>query len=315
MVLTIIITCYNHNPYLRQAINSAIHQKIHEKQMIVIDNGSDDQSRETILEIHKAQPSLDLVLLDKKLNYCEAFNLGYKKAKGQFIIDLSGDDILDPDFALSAIAESNRLSSGYGVFYSNVEYIDEKGKHLKYHFDSEEKSKNNNPPPSGNIYKDLLGRHIISAPGMIFKREVLHDLDGYDEDLSYEDFDFWIRSSRKWKYKYLNIIGAKVRRHNANFGSSFYKKNQNEMMLSTFKVCLKAKELNKSKEENVALHKRCSYHLRQAVLTEHFSLAKSYYNLIKSVDKVSISDRVFLGLAILQLPVYPFYKMFISDHR
>lgn len=315
MVLTIIITCYNHNSFLREAINSALHQKIHEKQIIVIDNGSQDNSKESILEIHKAQPSLDLILLKSKLKYCEAFNLGFKKAKGQFIIDLSGDDILESEFAIKAIAESNQLSSNYGVFYSNVEYINENGEHLKYHFGAKGKTRNTSTPPSGYIYKELLERHIISAPGMIFKREVLEGLGGYDESLSFEDFDFWVRSSRNWKYKYIDTIGARVRRHGANLGSNFYKKNQNQMMWSTFKVCMKAKDLNQSVEENLALHKRCSYHLRQAVFTEHFRLAKKYFALINSFGKANVLDRFFLWLAFMQLPVYPFYRMYIDDHR
>ncbi|MEQ8358927.1 MAG: glycosyltransferase [Cytophagales bacterium] len=315
MILTIIVTCFNHENYLEEAINSAIHQKIQEKQIIVIDNGSEDSSRELLERIKETHPFIELILPDKKLNYCQAFNLAYKKAKGQFIIDLSGDDVLTPEFALKALAESNSLSAEYGVFYSNVEYIDNQGKHLKFHFGKKGDSKYQFPPPSGFIYKELLAKHIISSPGMIFKKEVLNDLGGYDESLYYEDFDFWLRSSRNWKYKYLDSIGVKVRRHGGNLGSNFYKKNQKEMMWSTFKVCLKAKELNRTDEENMALHKRCSYHMRHAVLTEHFRLGKKYYALIKSIGKPFIIDRIFLGLALLQWPVYPFYKMYINDHR
>ncbi len=315
MVLTIIITCFNHENYLEEAINSAIHQKISEKQIIVIDNGSEDSSREVIQKIKETHPGLEVILIDKRLNYCQAFNLGYKKASGQFIIDLSGDDVLLPDFALKALAESNSLPAEYGVFYSNVEYIDKKSQHLKFHFGKKGHSKYQISPPSGFIYKELLEKHIISSPGMVFKKEVLDELGGYDETLYYEDFDFWVRSSRNWKYKYLDSVGVRVRRHGGNLGSHFYKKNQKEMMWSTFKVCLKAKELNCRDEENRALHKRCSYQMRHAVLTEHFRLGKKYYALIDSIGKPNLIDTIFLGLAYLQWPVYPFYKMYIRDHR
>ena len=86
------------------------------------------------------------------------------------------------------------------------------------------------------------------------------------------------------------------------------------MLSSTLKVCLKAKDLNQNERENEALAKRASYHLRQAVFTEQFSLAKKFYDLIKEVAKPGIQDRFFLLLANLQLPVYPFYQLYLKDH-
>jgi hypothetical protein len=107
---------------------------------------------------------------------------------------------------------------------------------------------------------------------------------------------------------------VKVRKHKRNFGKRFYRRNQGNILWSTFKVCLKAKSLNQNEEENQALHKRCSYHLRQAVLTEHFKIAKAYFKLIKSISKPSGADRFFHFLALIQWPVYPFYRMYIRDH-
>ncbi len=315
MKLTIIITCYNQENFIEEAINSAIHQKFDQKQIIVIDNGSVDGSKEKILKAKLTFPNIESIFFEDSINYCKAFNIGLKKATGEFIVDLSGDDILLPEFAQKAIESAQTLPEAYGVFYCNAEYIDETGNTLQYHFPkSGAKSRLSFPAPSGDIYSLLLEKFIIAAPSMLIKREVFNSLDGYDEVLAYEDFDFWIRSSRKWKYHYIDHIGVRIRKHQNNFGKQFASKNQNAIMWSTFKVCLKAKNLNQSEVENEALHKRCSYHMRQAVLTEHFILAKKYFALIKSVSKPSFRDYLFLGLAFLQWPVYPFYRMYIKNH-
>jgi glycosyltransferase involved in cell wall biosynthesis len=315
MKLSIIITCFNHANFIKESIQSAIDQSIEEKEIFVTDNGSQDNSLEQILQFQKSNPEIQFVFKTSPENYCKTFNEAFHKSKGQFIIDLSGDDILDSNFAEKSIALLEKQEKDFGVSFSNTEKIDEKGKSFAYHFPINSDTKLAiKPPPSGDIYKDLLERYIISAPSMLTKRQVLLDLGAYDEDLNYEDFDFWIRSSRKWKYIYLDEPLVKVRSHQSNFGKAFSNKRQNDLMWSTFKVCLKAKYLNKTEEENSALHKRCSYHLRNSVFTEHFRLAKKYYALINSVGKANIIDRLFLLLAVLQLPVHPFYRMYIKDH-
>jgi glycosyltransferase involved in cell wall biosynthesis len=314
LTVSIIITVYNHAEFLHDAIHSAKNQSLVDKEIIIIDNGSKDKSKEKIEAILLEYPDIQFLAFEKPINYCKAFNTAFQKSKGDYIIDLSADDILLSNFAEKTIEEMKSLTQDYGVVFCNAEYIDEKGKYLKYHFPLNAINQTLLTPPSGNIYSDLLERFIISAPTMMIKRSVLEGMNGYDEHLVYEDFDFWIRSSRNWKYKYLDFVGVKVRKHKNNYGRNFYKKNQNDVLWSTFKVCLKAKKLNKNEIENLALHKRSSYHLRQAVLTEHFALAKKYFALISSISKPSFLDYIFLYLAYLQWPVYPFYKLFIRNH-
>ena len=50
---------------------------------------------------------------------------------------------------------------------------------------------------SDESQRDLIERFFICSPSMIFRRSVIDHLQGYDSTLSYEDFDFWIRSSRR----------------------------------------------------------------------------------------------------------------------
>ncbi|MDP4680807.1 MAG: hypothetical protein NWS46_10620, partial [Cyclobacteriaceae bacterium] len=67
---------------------------------------------------------------------------------------------------------------------------------------------------------------------------VLLELNGYDEKLAYEDFDFWIRSSRKWQYQYQSEILTKIRKTVGSLSSRVYSKNDKQLH-STYLVCKK----------------------------------------------------------------------------
>ena len=87
---------------------------------------------------------------------------------------------------------------------------------------------------------------------MMVKRKVLDDLQGYDESLAYEDFDFWIRSGKITKYCYTDKALVKKRVLKNSLSSGQYKWNS-VMLASTYRVCLKAEKLNESEAETRAL--------------------------------------------------------------
>lgn len=306
--LSIIITCYNHSNFIEEAILSAIQQKINNKEIFVLDNGSEDESFEKIQTLKKKYPELNISRNPEGLNYCKAFNQMLIQANGKYIIDLSGDDVLDPNMASNAIKRLKELDSEFGLCFGNAEYIDAYGRKLRRHFSD------SNKVPEGQIFAQILGRHVFPQPSMLVKKEVFDALDGYNEELEYEDFDFLIRASRNWKIAYTHKIQVKVRKHHMNFGKKFYKRSQHHMLISTFKTCLMASKLIKDKKEEVALIQRCRYHMRQALFTEHFKICRKYLALIHKYTKPSFGDRFYYILSILQLPVYPFYRQYIRNH-
>src|SRR5687767_10345969 len=93
---------------------------------------------------------------------------------------------------------------------------------------------------------------------MMFRRKVIEKLGGYDETLLYEDFDFWIRSSRQFLYCYIPEVLVKKRvvgKSQSNDQFKFFTRYSR----STFKVCEKIFHLNLTAEEKEALAKRTRY--------------------------------------------------------
>jgi hypothetical protein len=117
---------------------------------------------------------------------------------------------------------------------------------------------------------------------MLIKRKVLELLNGYDEQLAYEDFDFWIRSSRHFKYLYIPKPLVKRRILNDAMSRRQFVKGS-EQLRSTFMVCRKITELSETKEEKQALMSRIRYEIKTCLKLFDFSLAADYFRLLKDI--------------------------------
>lgn len=257
---------------MEEAIKSVLKQSYKNIELIVVDDGSSDGSKKTISDI-LANTEIQFLSTPKVVGNCAAFNMGFYRSKGDFIIDLASDDRLLPERISEGLQTFNQKE--IGVEFCNVRNISPSGDPIEDHF------KLGELVPEGDIYLDLIKRYVISAPGMMIKREVLENLNGYDETLLYEDFDFWIRSSRTVAYGYTNKVLVEKRflkKSHSSSQSIFRNKHQH----STLKVCQKIAILNRNSAENEALRKRVLYEIRQCLRTGNLGLIPAYWKIIKS---------------------------------
>jgi hypothetical protein len=130
---------------------------------------------------------------------------------------------------------------------------------------------------------------------MMIKREVLEQLGGYDESLSYEDFDFWVRSSRFTSYQFLDEILVEKRVLSSSLSKGQYSPDD-QMMKSTLKVCQKAFELNRTQSEHQALTVRLHYEIRQAIICHHYHIAEDILQLLKKIEGTGGQYRIWQWL-------------------
>lgn len=280
---SIICLCHNHEPYIEEAIDSAFGQDYENIEVIAVDDCSTDKSQDVLAGLTKKYPELLLIWNANNQGNCISFNKALAQSTGDYIIDLAGDDVLAPDRVKVGVEVLEAENDDFGIHYCDHEWIDPSGKTLGYQYERSEDGSLLNPPPSGDIYADVLERYFISAPTMMIRRQVLVQLGGYDESLSYEDFDFWIRSSRSWKYKFTDHILVKKRvLQNSLSTKQFRFGSQHDR--STFQVCQKALRLNRSIQEHTALRRRISYERKHAMVSGNLKLAKDYHGLIGEID-------------------------------
>jgi len=240
-------------------------------ELIVVDDGSLDDSVTVIDSFKSKYPQIAVVKLEKNVGICKAFNTAVGISRGELIIDLAADDVLHPNRLSKGVKVFQGLGEDYGVLFGDAEWIDEKGMHLSFH----SQRFAHDSVPRGNIYKDLVERYFICSPTMMFRRTVIDFMNGYDESLTYEDFDFWIRSSRRFKYEYDPDVLVKKRKVKNSLSHEQFK-ILNKHSLSTYRVCVKILELNRSAEERRATGRRLQYEIRQSIRTLNISLAYQY---------------------------------------
>jgi glycosyltransferase involved in cell wall biosynthesis len=311
-LVSVICLCYNHERFVREAIESVFHQTYSNIQIIVVDDASTDGS---VDEIKKVIPgkSVEYLFLEKNLGNCAAFNRGLALAKGEYVVDFATDDVMLPERITRQISCFQSLDESYGVIFTDAEYIDANGKifreHYNYLFDQGLLDR----VPEGDVYRDVLTTYFIAAPTMLVKKKVFDVMGGYDEKLAYEDFDFWVRSSRIFKYKFLNEKLTRIRRLAKSLSAGAYMQGDKQLH-TTYLVCRKALDLNKNAEDHAALVHRVRYELRHSVFTGNFTEAGLFYRLLKTMKGKRMIDRTLYGLSVLRIPL-SFLRKIYHDIR
>ncbi|WP_276498065.1 glycosyltransferase [Pontibacter litorisediminis] len=273
-LVSVICLCYNHERFLREALDSVLAQTYPNLEVIIVDDCSTDNSVGIIQEYVQRHPQLKFISTGQNLGNTKAFNMGWRASKGEFILDFATDDVLLPERVAQQVAQFQRLGPEFGVVYSDAEYISDDSEHLYYH------SQKYKAAPDGDVFAEVLGRYFICPPTMLIRRKVFEALSGYDERLAYEDFDFWVRSARQYKYGYLPAVTTKRRLHNRSLSSGWYRKG-NQLLASTVVVCKRAAELVQTPQEREALARRLKYEARHAFLTGNFTEAEQLLQLLK----------------------------------
>jgi glycosyltransferase involved in cell wall biosynthesis len=163
-LVSIIITSYNYGRFLSDAIDSALNQTYKNKEVIVVDDGSTDNSRETIASYG------DRVIPVFKENggQASAFNAGFSVSKGDIIIFLDSDDSLCHNAAEEIVKVWHR---GISKVHYRLRWIDAEGNHLDVCGPP-----SGIPLPAGDLKQVMLRQGYYSTPptsGNAFGREFL----------------------------------------------------------------------------------------------------------------------------------------------
>lgn len=306
-LVSIICLCYNHERYIEQAITSVLDQSYDNIELIVVDDASTDDSQSVIKKMAETH-GFQVHFNSSNLGNCRSFNIGFNLSTGKYVIDLAADDLLTPTRVHEGARNLEVKGNRYAVDFCDVELIDENGQSKGTHFKRDEQGKLIEPVPEGDIYNILIERYFLCGPGMMMRRTVLEELVGYDENLSYEDFDFWVRSARNYKYTFTNQILVKKHILKSSLSAAQYQR-KNKHCSSTALVCEKAMKLNKSKEENGALLKRINYELKWALITENWEASMTFIELKQKIIQYHWSYGFLKIIIKIKPPWYPLWKM------
>jgi glycosyltransferase involved in cell wall biosynthesis len=297
-LVSIIALCHNHAPFLRAALDSILSQDYPHLEVWLVDDASHDGSPAILREYAQAHPGWHLLLLPQNVGNCRAFNQAFFQSHGEFIIDFATDDELLPQRISQQVALFQTLPASYGVVYSNCELLSERGESLGLHQrpDPRRAGQLRPRPASGWVFAEVLARYFISAPTMLMRRATLLALGGYDEALSYEDFDFWVRASRDWQFYYQDAVTTRKHKHPRS-KSAQVTTRRDPYRASTIRICHKALALCRTEPERAALRQRLRYELRQALRRGQLPEARELAFLLSQTRPPGLPD---LLLALLR---------------
>ena len=296
-LVSVVALSYNHEKFIVSALESINRQTYSSLEIILVDDASTDNSVEiaqTYLKQNNVSFSVKTIFLDNNVGNCTAFNRGLALVQGKYVIDFATDDIMLPRRIEQQVNFFESLPDDYGVVFTEAEYVDEAGEHLRYHY--RDRLKHIRPIPTGDVYAEVLARYFISSPTMMIRKKVLDDLEGYDEQLAYEDFDFWVRSARHWKYAYLAECTTQIRKHAKSMSTGWYRPGDPQLY-STYLVCQKALKLNKNDEERRALATRLKYEIRQGFRSGNHKEVRLLYNLLRQLEKKALFYRLLSAIS------------------
>ncbi len=287
-VVTVICISYNHAPYIKEALESLFNQTYDNLEIIIADDASTDLSQEHIKNYIQGKEQIQLIAHQTNLGYTRTFNEAFVKATGDFIVDFALDDVMEPDFIESGINRFEEAGNSFGVTFSNANYINQESELIGNHNEILRGKGLLNKVPQGDIFEMVLKRYFICTPSMIIRKSVLDRLGGYDENLAYEDFDFWVRSSRFIGYAYIDKTLIHKRKLTSSMSAQQYKSQENQQLEATLKVCRKALHLCKTQAEHKALIERVRYELGQCLTSKVFDIGEGFYDLLKSLKENSL---------------------------
>jgi len=214
MKFSIVIPSYNQGRFLKQAIDSVLVQSGVEKEIIVIDGGSTDETIDVLASYGEKVKWIS----EKDKGQTDAINKGLKKATGDIIAYLNSDDYyLQGCFEIVAKAFENNPKTmwltGDGII------VDENGKVIQKFISLYKKFLREQP-----FFSMIYITNFIIQPSTFWRRKILEEIGFFDETKTYTmDYDYWLRII-KYGYKPL-ILSEKLsafRIHKASKGGSKY---------------------------------------------------------------------------------------------
>lgn len=182
---SVIIPNYNHARYLPDAIESILRQDYPTVEIIVVDDGSSDNSREVVAPYGERVR----YIWQENQGLSAARNTGIKAALGEFIGLLDADDMFESTFLSTMITTLEAHPTACGVF-CGYQFVDENNRllpQIEVH-----------TIPDIGLYKALLDGNFLVPESMFLRRSCYAEAGDFDTSLTAcEDWDMWLRVSKR----------------------------------------------------------------------------------------------------------------------
>lgn len=216
-LVTICMPAYNYGHFIEQAVRSAWAETYRPLELIVVDDGSTDDTPK-VLERLKAEAPIPMQVINGRHGgVAAAMNLAASAAKGEWLSILHADDFARPDRIASQLATVD--SDDVVLVHSEYVCVDETGRKTGYD------SSTDIPPARGRALRDVLDlRADVRSMTMLIRASALRAIGGYSEHLPVEDWQSILRLARAGEIRHVPEQHVFRRVHGLNISIGAQKK-------------------------------------------------------------------------------------------
>jgi len=209
-LVSIIVPTFGRLKYLRPTVASVLRQTLEDWELIIADDGSDEETRGYLRSLG-ADRRIRLVWLTHTGIPALVRNAALREARGEYVAFLDSDDLWSPQ-KLARQVEILRARPECRWCYTAISHIDGSGEPLA------EPVFGPWLPCDGAVFERLVsGPVVIRTPSVLAARELVARAGGFDETIrSGEDYDLWLRLALASEVALLDEPLVQVRRHEAN---------------------------------------------------------------------------------------------------
>lgn len=210
--VSVVITCYNYGQYISEAIESVLCQTRDDYEIIVIDDGSQDDTS-LVMAGYRDNKKIRYIIQENQ-GQPKAKNRGIAESKGAFVAFLDADDVWLADKL--ALQLELFTTSDVGVVYGRRYWIDPVGSIIKG---------NERTLRRGNILDYIFIDNFICFSSSVVRRDLLIAVNGFDESLPMGiDYDLWVRLAAQCQFDYADQPVVKYRTGHANLSQNTMKR-------------------------------------------------------------------------------------------
>lgn len=275
--VSVVIPTYNRRDFLVQAINSVLRQTKPCDELLIVDDGSTDNTRQEVARIIRTSPLNIRYIQQQNSGPAAARNRGVREAKYDLIAFLDSDDRWekrklayqlqamenDPDYLISHTLER---------WYRRGEHLNQKKKHIPRH---------------GNIFTHCLQLCAVGMSTVMVRRELFEQIGPFNEELRCcEDYDLWLRASARYAFLLVEkklTVKEGGREDQVSFQ---YRLGMDKLRIDAIVNLVQAGGLTPEQENNtlLELRKKCTIYGRGCLKHGKRAEGEHYLQLIEELN-------------------------------
>lgn len=202
-LVSVIMPCWNRERFIADAIQSVLAQTLSDLELIVVDDGSTDRSREEVASID--DPRLRCLAIEHR-GISAAMNAGLAWARGRYIARLDSDDWWYPEMLATQVAVLEARPE-VGLVYARGECTDLDWTPLSMTWGYPLRF-------PGETFRSMVYNDCTCNITVVCRRACFERVGFYDESLqTSEDLDMWLRVARWYEFAFTDRVLARIRLH------------------------------------------------------------------------------------------------------